>query len=107
MQLMPDKKFVGFPDLNHSNEFPATRPMSLDELPRLARIEREMAVITAHHERIAKAIQMFWGHRDCVEYIQQLILSGGDGVGKARIGFKREVVAALMRLIELHEVQQR
>lgn len=81
--------------------------MSFDELPRLVRIDREMATISAHHERIAKAIKLFWGHRDCVEYIQELILSGGDGFGQARIGFKREVVAAFMNLIELHEVKQR
>ena len=104
---MPDKKFVSFPELTQSTEFPATRPMSLDELPRPVRIDHEMAIITAHHERIAKAIQTFWGHKDCVEYIQQLILNGGDGVGKARVGFKREVVAALMNLIELHEIKQR
>jgi hypothetical protein len=104
---MVEKKFVGFPDLKHGTEFQTTRPMSFDELPRLVRIERELAIITKHHERIAKAIQLFWGHKDCLEYIQQLILSGGDGSGKARIGFKREVVAALMNLIELHEVKQR
>ncbi|WP_157979377.1 hypothetical protein [Rhodoferax ferrireducens] len=80
--------------------------MTYNELPRLVRIEQELATITAHHERIAKAIQLFWGHKDCVDYIQKLILSGGDGSGKARIGFKREVVAALMNLIELHEVKQ-
>jgi hypothetical protein len=104
---MAEKKFVGFPELHPPTEFQATRPMSYSELPRLARIERELAVISTHHERIAKAIQLFWGHKDCVEYIQELILSGGDGFGQARIGFKREVVAALMNLIELHEVKQR
>jgi len=81
--------------------------MTLHELPRQARIDHQMAVIRAHHERIAKAIEMFWGHRDCVEYLQQLILNGGDGVGRARVGFKHEVLAALISLTELHEVQQR
>ena len=104
---MPAKKFTGFPDANHGADFAATRPMTLYELPEQARIDHEMDIITAHHERIAKAIKMFWGHRDCVEYLQQLILSGGDGVGRARIGFKHEVVAALMNLIELHEVKPR
>lgn len=103
---MPDKKNAAFPELNRNAEFLETRPMSLDELPPLVRIERQMAIITKHHERIAKSIQMFWGHKDCVEYIQQLILSGGDGFGQTRIGFKREVVAALMSLIELHKIQQ-
>jgi len=104
---MSEKKFVGFPDLHHGAEFQATRPMTLHELPRQARIDHQMAVIRAHHERIAKAIEMFWGHRDCVEYLQQLILNGGDGVGRARVGFKHEVLAALISLTELHEVQQR
>jgi hypothetical protein len=80
--------------------------MGLHELPRQFRIDHNMAVIRAHHERIAKAINIFWGHRDCVEYLQQLILSGGDGDGKARIGFKHEVVAALINLISLHEVRK-
>lgn len=102
---MPNKKFVGFPDLIHHGHDEPTRPMTLAELPRLARIDHEMAIIRAHHERIAKAIEVFWGHRDCVEYIQQLILSGGDGVGKARIGFKREVLSALINLTTLHEVK--
>ena len=78
--------------------------MPLSELPRQARIDHEMAIIRSHHERIAKAIDVFWGHRDCVEYIQQLILCGGDGVGKARIGFKREVLSALINLTTLHDM---
>lgn len=102
---MPDKKkFVGFPDLIHNPEDHPTRPMALSELPRQARIDHEMAIIRAHHERIAKAIDVFWGHKDCVEYLQQLILSGGDGVGKARIGFKREVLSALINLTTLHDL---
>ena len=79
--------------------------MPLEALPRQAQIERDMAIIRAHHERIAKAIDMFWGHKDCVEYLEQLIFSGGDGVGRARIGFKHEVIAAFLNLISLHEVK--
>lgn len=102
---MSEKKFVGFPDLIQNEEEVPTRPMGLHELPRPIRIEHEMAIIRAHHERIAKAIDVFWGHRDCVEYLQQLILSGGDGAGKTRVGFKHEVLAALITLTGLHEVQ--
>ncbi len=103
---MSEKKNVGFPDLIHNAEYEPTRPMPLQELPRQARIDREMAIIRSHHERIAKAIEVFWGHRDCVEYLQQLILNGGDGVGNTRIGFKHEVLAALINLTALHEVKQ-
>jgi|SRR5450830_438049 len=103
---MAEKKFIGFPDLNNGSDFAATRPMTRNEMPRQAHIDHEMAIISQHHERIAKAINMFWGHRDCVEYIQQLLLNGGDGDGRARIGFKLEVVAALLNLIEMHEVKK-
>lgn len=103
---MSEKKFVGFPDLIHDVENEPTRPMGLEELPRQFRIDREMAVISAHHERIAKAIGIFWGHKDCMDYLQQLILSGGDGVGRTRIGFKHEVLAAIINLMALHEVRQ-
>ena len=84
-----------------------TRPMALHEFPRQARIDREMLVIRTHHERISKAIGVFWGHRDCVEYLQKLILNGGDGFGHARIGFRSDVMAALINLISLHEEEHR
>lgn len=99
---MQEKKAIGFPDLSYEEEHLATRPMGLHEIPRQARIDREMAVITQHHARIAKAIETFWGHRDCEEYLQKLILSGGDGVGKTRVGFKSVVLAALINLLNLH-----
>lgn len=101
---MTENKSVGFPELEQNAEFQTTRPIPSNELPRQVHIDAEMAVIAKHHERIAKAIAMFWGHRDCVEYLQQLVLNGGDGFGQARIGFKLEVVAAFMNLIELHEI---
>ncbi len=105
--MKQNKSPVGFPVLNDHEEDVATRPMGLHEIPRQARIDREMVIITRHHERIAKAINVFWGHRDCTEYLQKLIMSGGDGVGKARVGFKSEVLTALMQLSELHEVTHR
>ncbi len=98
---------VGFPPINYLEEDVATRPMGLHEIPKQARIDREMAVITFHHERIAKAIATFWGHRDCGEYLQKLILSGGDGAEKARVGFKPAVLAALINLSELHHIDHR
>lgn len=80
--------------------------MALDEFPRQIQIEREMAVIRAHHDRISKAIDVFWGHKDCVEYLQTLILNGGDGFGNARIGFRREVMTALLNLVRLHQIEK-
>ena len=94
-----------FPTLEWQEEDPTTRPMPLHELPREVGIANAMAIVAKHHERIAKAIDVFWGSRDCVEYIQKLVMSGGDGFGKTRIGFKPEVVSALLSLISLHETK--
>ncbi len=102
-KVMPKKNSTGFPELNEEEEDLPTRPMPLHELPWQARVDHEMEIITAHHERVAKAIRVFWGHKDCAEYLQQLILSGGDGVGRNRIGFKAQVVSALINLAELHD----
>lgn len=95
---------TGFPSLQWEDEELPTRPLPLHERPLQARIDNEMAVIHRHHARIAVAIEKFWGHRDCVEYMRTLILSGGHSDGKgARIGFKPEVISALMNLISLHK----
>ena len=105
---MTEKKFVGFPDItqnpDNADEL-STRPMALYEMPLQVRIDHEMAIIKKHHERIAKSIDIFWGHRDCVEYLEQLILNGGDGFGSARVGFKHEVIDALIKLTSLHDIQ--
>lgn len=106
METSGKKETVGFPTLKWEEEEIATRPMPLHELPREVGIENAMALIARHHERIAKAITVFWGSRDCVEYIEQLIMSGGDGLGRTRIGFKPEVVSALMSLISLHQIDK-
>lgn len=116
---MPDEKKAGdegneeieaFPELildtTKEEEEQVTLVTPLHELPVQARIDHEIAVIAEHHERIAKSIKVFWGHRDCVEYLEQLVLSGGDGAGKTRIGFRLEVIAALINLTTMHEVTQ-
>jgi len=97
---------LGFPTLKWEEEELDTRPMPLHELPRQVGIDNAMAIIAKHHERVAKAVTVFWGTRDCVEYIEKLVLNGGDGMGKARIGFKPEVVSALLSLISLHQVDR-
>ena len=100
------KETVGFPTLKWEDEELTTRPMPLHELPRQVGIDNAMAIIARHHERIAKGITVFWGSPDCVEYIEKLVMSGGDGLGNARIGFKPEVVSALMSLISLHQMDK-
>lgn len=100
---MTKDKNAGFPELNMQEEELATRPMGLHELPRQFQMDQELAVIALHHARIEKAIRTFWGHPDCAEYMQKLILSGGDGAGHSRVGFKAEVLSALMNLVTLHD----
>jgi hypothetical protein len=95
-------KETGFPSISWEEEDLATRPLPLHERPLQARIDTEMDIIARHHVRIALAIEKFWGHRDCVEYIQKLILNG-DTDGHKRVGFKPEVVSALINLASLHK----
>lgn len=95
---------TGFPPLEWEEEEVPTRPTPLHEQPVQARIDHEMATIASHHARIAQAIEKFWGHRDCVEYLQTLILQGGDGDRHSRVGFKPEVSAALINLVALHQI---
>ena len=94
---------TGFPPIHWEEEDLTTRPLPLHELPRQVGIDNALAVIDKHHERIGKSIRIFWGSKDCVGYIENLVMSGGDGLGKTRIGFKPEVVTALMSLITLHQ----
>jgi hypothetical protein len=98
-------KETGFPTLSWEEEDLATRPMPLHERPVQARVDSEMAVIARYHIRIALAIEEVWGHRDCVEYMQSLVLSGYNE-GQKRLGFKPEVISALMNLIALHKLEK-
>jgi hypothetical protein len=79
-----------------------TRPLPLHERPLQSRIDAEMALITQHHKHVAVAITTFWGHSDCVHYIESLVLSGLKE-GHQRMGFKPEVLTALMTLADLHK----
>ncbi len=98
----PPAAETGFPSLNWEEEELDTRPMPMHERPLQARVDFEMSVMAERHPRIALSIEKFWGHRDCVDYIQSLILSGYNE-GQKRMGFKPEVVASLLTLVELHK----
>ena len=100
-----DTEAAGFPTLDWEEKELATRPMALHEMPRQYRVDREMAVVNEFHPRIAKAILTFWGHNDCVEYIQTLVLKGYDSSGNSRVGFKPEVMSALINLASLHPIK--
>jgi len=97
---------TGFPPLTWEADEIETRPLPLHELPRQVGIDAAMAIVAAHHQRIANALTEFWGTRDCVEYIQKLVMSGGDGFGNSRVGFKPEVVSALLSLASMHIVDR-
>lgn len=97
----PKSTETGFPSLNWEEETLDTRPMPLHEKPLQARVDFEMAIIAERHVRIALSIEKFWGHKDCLAYIQSLVLSGYKE-GEKRMGFKPEIVAALLSLAELH-----
>ncbi len=97
----------GFPILKWEQEEISTRPMPLHELPHQAGVDRALDVIAARHQRIVDAVKAFWGTKDCVPYMEKLIMSGGDGLGHTRVGFKPEVVTALMSLISLHQTEHR
>ncbi len=97
----PPPSEIGFPSLSWEDEELDTRPMPLHERPMQARVDFEMSRIAERHIRVALAIENFWGHRDCVAYIESLILSGYKE-GEKRLGFKPDVLSALMTLVELH-----
>ena len=110
VQQLPDPKDsrfkeTGFPSLQWEEDDLPTRPMPLHERPLQARIDVEMAVIAEHHIRIALSIEKFWGHKDCLEYIQSLVMSGYKE-GEKRMGFKPEVLSALLSLAQLHKIER-
>ena len=67
-----------------------------------ARVDMQLAIVAEHYVRVALGIENFWGQRDCVPYIEALVLNGYKD-GQLRQGFKPEVVTALMNLVDLHK----
>ena len=82
-----------------------TCPLPLGDNPRQVRIVQHLEVIEQHHARVAKAIEVIWGSPECGEYLSSLILNGCEGAAYSRMGFKPEVVSALMQLFDLHETK--
>ena len=64
-----------------------------------------MGIVGRDYPRIHTTIESLWGQPESSTYIQNQILSGGDGMGNSRVGFKLGTVAALMLLDELHDTQ--
>ncbi len=99
--VAPPPAVTGFPA--EGDEI--TQPMALVEKTPAQRMEATLQRVEKHHQRIANTIRTLWGYPECSTYINKLIMSGGDGMGHARIGFNQEAVQAMMDLVDLHELQ--
>lgn len=72
--------------------------LSADEQKKAA-----LAEIAQFHPKIAQAIDKSWGQAACVDYLQQLVFDGYDHTdNRSRVGFKTEVISAIMTLMTLH-----
>jgi hypothetical protein len=83
----------------------STQPMTLEELSLEQRKDRALQVVELHHRRIANTIRTLWGYKECAIYINKLIMSGGDGMGQARVGFNQDAVQAMLALSDIHDAQ--
>ena len=114
-----DSKFMALPTIDAGHDesisYQATVPMGLsDPIPAAPPVRKRtldqrkddaLAIVELHHHRIANTIRTLWGYKECSDYISKLILSGGDGMGKARIGFNQEAAAAMIELAALHDAK--
>lgn len=91
-----------FPTIQWEEDEPSTRPVPLSEASPGVRRDRLIELIGQRHLRVASAIETMWGHAECPEYIEQLVISGYKD-GEKRLGFRLEVVDALLALADLHQ----
>lgn len=86
---------------------PETQALSQTREERTLEQRKDDALLTVelHHHRIANTIRTLWGYKECSDYISKLILSGGDGMGHARMGVNQDAANAMMLLAELHDAQ--
>lgn len=108
-----DSKFSALPIIDPA--FQSTTPMGLQETQALSqtreartleqRKDDALLTVELHHHRIANTIRTLWGYKECSDYISKLILSGGDGMGHARMGFNQDAANAMMLLAEIHDAQ--
>ena len=66
---------------------------------------RALEVVETHHPRVAHTIRTLWGHKECSMYIYKLLINGGDGMTRARLGFRQDAADAMLLLAELHDSQ--
>jgi hypothetical protein len=82
-----------------------TQPMPFREKTIEQRKDEALAKVELHHRRIANTIRTLWGYKECGVYINKLIMSGGDGMGHARVGFNQEAVEAMLVLSDIHDAE--
>lgn len=82
-----------------------TQPLGLTEMGSAQRMAAALDVVELHHHRIATTLRSLWGYKECGAYINKLIINGGDGMGKARVGFNQQAVDAMMVLADLHDAE--
>jgi len=68
-------------------------------------IKQMKAIIRKHNERVANSLDAMWGHRECDDYLRRLVFDRADPADLIRVGFKPEVIQALLVLSELHTVE--
>lgn len=85
--------------------FDLTQPAALEEATPAQRMNQALEIVERYHLRVAQTIRLLWGYPECAVYIYKLIMSGGDGMGRARMGFHQEAVDAMLALAELHDSQ--
>ena len=79
--------------------------MALQEKTLQQRTADALEIVKLHHARVANSILTMWGYKECVQYINKLVMEGNDGTGNARAGFHQEAVQAMLELANLHEAQ--
>lgn len=82
-----------------------TEPAPLETPTLDQRKNQALDTVELHHQRIANTIRTLWGYKECGVYINKLIMSGGDGMGQARVGFNQEAVQAMLELSDLHDAE--
>jgi hypothetical protein len=83
----------------------STEAVPLEQLSPVQRKNNALDIVELHHQRIANTIRTLWGYKECGAYINKLIMSGGDGMGQARVGFNQDAVQAMLELSDLHDAE--
>jgi len=83
-----------FPPLFMDDDTPAT-PIAEEKKPGR---EDHLAILKDSYPRIASAIELMWGHPECEDYVNKLILNDRG----SRQGFPKDAMSALLGLFRLH-----